>query len=173
MLEVLYACGLRISELVGLSINDVNRRQGWVRVRGKGDKERMVPLTESSLDALEHMLAERGVSAGPGPDGPLPVFVNPRGGRLTTRSLRRIVTGLLPVTGERGGSSPHALRHSFATHLLDHGADLRAVQELLGHAQLATTAIYTHVTKSRLQEAYDLAHPRAGESRARGSKEKK
>ncbi|NNE43652.1 MAG: tyrosine-type recombinase/integrase [Gemmatimonadetes bacterium] len=173
VLELLYGSGLRVAEAAGLRLEDLDPYSRTVRVNGKGGKERLVPLTDASLEVLEESFRERGVSAGPGPQGRLPVFVNSRGGRLTTRSLRRIVTRFLPVTGERGGSSPHALRHSFATHLLDHGADLRAVQELLGHARLATTAVYTHVTKSRLQEAYNLAHPRADSSRPHDKKEQK
>jgi site-specific recombinase XerD len=161
--ELLYGSGLRVAEAAGLRLEDVDPYTRTVRVRGKGGRERIVPLTGSSLATLEESLAARGVAAGPGPDGRLPVFVNGRGGRLSARSLRRIVTRYLPGSPERGGSSPHALRHSFATHLLDHGADLRAVQELLGHARLSTTAVYTHVTKRRLRESYDLAHPRAGE----------
>jgi integrase/recombinase XerC len=163
LLELLWGSGLRVSEARSLSLADLDPYARSVRVDGKGGKERIVPLTGTSLQALEATFRERGVKAGPGPDGHLPVFVNRSGARLSVRTLRRIVNRHLPATGERGGSSPHALRHSFATHLLDHGADLRAVQELLGHAQLSTTAIYTHVTKGRLQEAYDRAHPRAGE----------
>jgi len=167
VLELLYGSGLRVAEAAGLRLEDLDPYTRTVRVRGKGGRERIVPMTESSVTALEASFGERGVTAGPGPDGRLAVFVNPRGGRLTVRSLRRIVERYLPRSAERGGASPHALRHSFATHLLDHGADLRAVQELLGHARLSTTAIYTHVTKSRLREAYDLAHPRAGERKGR------
>jgi integrase/recombinase XerC len=163
ILELLYGSGLRVAEAGRLMLEDLDVYNRTVRVRGKGDRERIVPLTEPSLSALEESFRERGVAAGPGPDGHLPVFTNNRGGRLSTRSMRRIVNLYLPPSAECGGSSPHALRHSFATHLLDHGADLRAVQELLGHARLATTAVYTHVTKSRLQEAYQRAHPRAGD----------
>ncbi len=162
ILELLYGSGLRVGEAAGLRLEDLDPWHRTVRVRGKGGRERIVPLTAASLEALEETFSERGVSAGPGSEGGLPVFVNPRGGRLTARTIRRVVTRHLPATGERGGSSPHALRHSFATHLLDHGADLRAVQELLGHARMSTTAVYTHVTKSRLKEAYDRAHPRSG-----------
>lgn len=165
ILELLYGSGLRVAEAAGLRLEDLDPYGRTVRVRGKGGRERIVPMTESSLGALEESFGGRGVTAGPGPDGRLPVFVNARGGRMSARSLRRVVERYLPRSAERGGSSPHALRHSFATHLLDHGADLRAVQELLGHARLATTAVYTHVTKSRLREAYDLAHPRAGEEK--------
>jgi len=164
LLELLYGSGLRVAEAAGLRLEDLDVYAECVRVRGKGGAERIVPLTKSSLAALEEVFAERGVTAGSGPRGRLPVFVNVRGGALTPRSMRRIVTRWLPPTGERGGASPHALRHSFATHLLDHGADLRSVQEMLGHARLSTTAIYTHVTKSRLKEAYDRAHPRAGDA---------
>jgi integrase/recombinase XerC len=167
ILELLYGSGLRVSEAAGLRLDDLDPWHRTVRVRGKGGRERIVPLTASSLEVLEESFAERGVEAGPGSGGALPVFVNPRGGRLTARSIRRVVHRHLPPTTERGGSSPHALRHSFATHLLDHGADLRAVQELLGHARLATTAVYTHVTKSRLKEAYDRAHPRSGHEEER------
>jgi site-specific recombinase XerD len=167
IVELLYGSGLRVAEAAGLRLADLDPYTRTVRVDGKGGRERIVPLTESSLRAIEDECRERGVAPGPGPEGRLPVFVNAKGGRLTARSLRRVVTRYLPPTGERGGSSPHALRHSFATHLLDHGADLRAVQELLGHARLATTAVYTHVTQSRLRKAYDLAHPRAGQEKGR------
>jgi integrase/recombinase XerC len=163
VVELLYGSGLRVSEAASLRLEDVDPYTRTVRVRGKGARERIVPLTRASLHALEESGRERGVAVGPGPEGRLPVFVNARGGRLTARSIRRLVGKYLPASPERGGASPHALRHSFATHLLDHGADLRAVQELLGHARLSTTAVYTHVTRSRLREAYDLAHPRAGE----------
>ncbi|MGQ0723491.1 MAG: tyrosine-type recombinase/integrase [Candidatus Eiseniibacteriota bacterium] len=163
VVELLYGSGLRVSEAAALRMEDVDPHTRTVRVHGKGGRERIVPVTLASLDALEESGRERGVTVGPGSDGRLPVFVNARGGRLTARSIRRLVGKYLPPSAERGGASPHALRHSFATHLLDHGADLRAVQELLGHARLSTTAVYTHVTRSRLREAYDLAHPRAGE----------
>jgi len=165
LLELLYGSGLRVAEAQGLDVADIDPYARNVRVRGKGGKERLVPLTEASLAALEALLAERGLTPGPGPEGKRPVFVNSRGLRLSVRTLHRVVRAHLPAGGERGASSPHALRHSFATHLLDHGADLRAVQELLGHARLSTTAVYTHVTRARLREAYDQAHPRAGEEK--------
>jgi site-specific recombinase XerD len=158
---LLYGSGLRVAEPAALRLADLDPYFRTVKVVGKGGRERIVPLTESSLRALDTALAERGLGPGPGPQGREPVFANAKGTPLTARTLRRIVTRLLPFSSERGGSSPHALRHSFATHLLDHGADLRAVQELLGHARLATTGIYTHVTKTRLRDAYNLAHPRA------------
>jgi integrase/recombinase XerC len=163
LLELLYGSGLRVSEAQGLDVADIDPYARSVRVRGKGGRERLVPLTETSLHALEAVLAVRHLAPGAGPDGRRAVFVNGRGGRLSVRTMRRVARLHLPATGERGGASPHALRHSFATHLLDHGADLRAVQELLGHARLSTTAVYTHVTRARLREAYDQAHPRAGE----------
>ncbi|MBZ0269766.1 tyrosine-type recombinase/integrase [bacterium] len=163
LLELLWGSGLRVSEAHDLDLKDVDPFSRTVQVLGKGGKERIVPLTAASWAALDREFEARDVAAGPGPSGHLPVFVNRSGARLSVRTMGRIVNRYLPRTGERGGSSPHALRHSFATHLLDHGADLRAVQELLGHARLTTTAIYTHVTRSRLREAYDRAHPRAGE----------
>jgi len=163
LLELLWGSGLRVAEAQQLNLADLDPYSRTVKVLGKGSRERIVPLTAASLEAIERELEGRGVPPGPGPSGHLPVFVNGRGARLSIRTMRRIVNRYLPATGERGGASPHALRHSFATHLLDHGADLRAVQELLGHARLSTTAVYTHVTPSRLREAYDRAHPRAGE----------
>ena len=163
LLELLYGSGLRVSEAQGLDLEDVDPYARTVRVRGKGGRERIVPLTDASLGALEAALRVRGLAPGAGPEGRRAVFVNGRGARLSVRTMRRIARRHLPPSGERGGASPHALRHSFATHLLDHGADLRAVQELLGHARLSTTAVYTHVTRARLREAYEQAHPRAGE----------
>jgi site-specific recombinase XerD len=160
VLELLYGSGIRVAEAVQLSLADLDARARTIRIRAKGGKERTAPLTRAALAALEESLRARHLE-GDDPERHLPLFVNRRGSRLTTRSLRRIVARYLPESSDRGGSSPHALRHSFATHLLDHGADLRAVQELLGHARLSTTAVYTHVTKSRLKEAYDKAHPRA------------
>ncbi len=160
LLEVLYGSGIRVSEAAALSLGDVDATARTLRVLGKGGRERVALLTEPALAAITAMLGERHLTLADAPPR-LPLFTSARGARLQARSLHRIVTRLLPSSGERGGASPHSLRHSFATHLLDHGADLRAVQELLGHAKLATTAVYTHVTKSRLREAYTKAHPRA------------
>ncbi|HET9886931.1 MAG TPA: tyrosine-type recombinase/integrase [bacterium] len=168
VLELLYGSGIRVAEAAKLSLADVDGRAGTIRIRGKGGKERIAPLTRTAIDALQESLRDRHLE-GEDAQSNLPLFVNRRGARLTARTLRRIVTRCLPASSERGGASPHALRHSFATHLLDHGADLRAVQELLGHARLSTTAVYTHVTKSRLREAYAQAHPRAtGDRNATG-----
>jgi integrase/recombinase XerC len=160
VLELLYGSGIRVAEAAQLSLADIDARSRTIRIRGKGGKERITPVTRAALDALQDSLRERHLE-GSEEERSLPLFVNRRGSRLTARTLRRIVARCLPASSERGGASPHALRHSFATHLLDHGADLRAVQELLGHARLSTTAVYTHVTKSRLRDAYDQAHPRA------------
>ena len=164
LLELLYGSGLRVAEAHELKAADVDPYEGRVQVLGKGGKRRFVPLTKPCLEALEAYAAERGEGLGTSAAKDAWMFVNPaRGTRLSVRTLRRIVNRWLPSTGERGGASPHALRHSFATHLLDGGADLRAVQEMLGHSRLSTTAIYTHVTQRRLRSAYDQAHPRAGE----------
>jgi site-specific recombinase XerD len=165
LLELLYGSGLRVAEAQALDVADLDPYAGTVHVVGKGGRERIVPMTRASLRCVEAWLGRRGIAPGQGPDGRRAVFVNARGARLSVRTLRRIARRHLPPTGERGGSSPHALRHSFATHLLDHGADLRAVQELLGHARLSTTAVYTHVTRARIKDAYDRAHPRSGEEK--------
>jgi integrase/recombinase XerC len=158
--EVGYGCGLRASELVGLDLEDVNFEAKWVRTIGKGDKERQVPLGRKARRALETYLSRRmELVSGETPEGAL--FLNYRGGRLTTRSLRRLFKQHLLRAGLDVGITPHGLRHSFATHLLDSGADLRGIQELLGHANLATTQRYTHVSVDRLMEVYDKAHPLA------------
>jgi integrase/recombinase XerC len=169
ILEVLYSCGLRVSELVGLSWEDIDPTLEIVRVRGKGNKERIVPIGRKALDALACYRAQIPVLVTPGNRGAVtaafssasPVFLNSRGGRLTTRSVARLVGGYARACGIALQTSPHALRHSFATHLLDAGADLRAIQELLGHASLSTTQKYTHVNLDRLMQVYDKAHPRA------------
>jgi integrase/recombinase XerC len=172
ILELFYASGLRLSELVGLDIEDVNLSGRVVRVRGKGGKERLVPFNHSTADALKAMLQDaRAVTpapparrnARPGPHARLrhAVFLNQRGGRLTTRSVDRIVRQAAKAAAVPGGLSPHALRHTFATHLLQAGADLRAIQELLGHASLSTTQRYTHLDIGRLMEVYRASHPRA------------
>jgi integrase/recombinase XerC len=165
LLELLYGSGVRVGEAAALRLEDLDPYTRTLRVRGKGGRERIVPLTAAAFGALDDLFSERGVRAGPGADGKRAVFAGKSGRPLTARTLRRIVTRYLPASSERGAASPHALRHSFATHLLDHGADLRAVQELLGHARLATTAVYTHVTRRRLVEAYEQAHPRATRDR--------
>lgn len=159
ILEVLYSAGLRVSELVGLDADDLDLDGGVLRVRGKGKKERLAFLGGPARTALERYFARRATT----PDLPSceAVFVNNRGGRLTARSVERIVDRDLKLAGLAGRGSPHTLRHSFATHLLDAGADLRTVQELLGHADPATTQIYTHVTSRRIRDAYRKAHPRA------------
>ena len=163
ILETLYSTGMRVSELVGLCEGDLDSSLGIVRVFGKGGKERIVPIGEKALEALRVYLEKRDEAAPKaGEKGrKAPIFINTRGGRLTSRSVARILQKHLVRGGIWRKISPHALRHSFATHLLDAGADLRAIQELLGHASLSTTQRYTHVSVDKLMEVYDRAHPRA------------
>jgi integrase/recombinase XerC len=175
ILELFYASGLRLSELAGLDVDDVNLRARMARVLGKGGKERMVPFNGSTAAAIRAYLPDReelrhpgkgrldhGRPATAGRDEPL--FVNFRGTRLSTRSIDRLVRRYAAACSTRLGISPHALRHSFATHLLQRGADLRAIQELLGHSRLSTTQRYTHVNAAQLLETYRKAHPRANRS---------
>ena len=162
LLELLYGTGLRVSELVGLDLADVNRAHRILRVLGKGGKERVVPFGEVAADALEAWLLSRPGVQGAGGDSDA-VFLNSRGGRLSDRSVRSVVRRYLGEAGLvrlAGSVSPHTLRHAFATHLLDRGADLRSIQELLGHSNLATTQKYTHVSTARLFEVYSRTHPR-------------
>jgi len=154
LLELLYATGIRAAECCGLDGGDVDRHRRTVRVLGKGDKERMVPLGDVALAAIDAYLTSRGR-----PDGPL--FTNRRGGRLTPRSLQRIVGRQARKLGTTRRVTPHTMRHTFATHMLGEGADLRLVQELLGHSRLSTTQRYTHVSPEHLMKVYDAAHPRA------------
>jgi integrase/recombinase XerC len=161
LLETLYGGGLRVSELAGLDLGDLHLDEGIAIVRGKGDKERLAPLGRSAAGAIERYLPERAVRLERLASGTEAVFVNKNGTRLNVRSVRRILDHRATLAGLRKRVTPHTLRHSFATHLLNRGADLRAVQELLGHANLTTTQIYTHVTTHRLKEVYDKAHPRA------------
>jgi integrase/recombinase XerC len=154
ILELLYASGVRVAELAGLAVEDVDLREGSVRVLGKGRKERVVPIGRKAIEALQAYLGSREESRGP-------LFRNRRGGRLTVRSLHRIVRARGRAAGLVARVTPHTLRHTFATHLLDAGADLRLIQELLGHARLTTTQRYTHVSAERLARVYDAAHPRA------------
>jgi integrase/recombinase XerC len=180
ILELFYASGLRLSELAGLNLEDVNLGSKMVRVLGKGRKERIVPFNTSTAKAMRSYLSDREQLLRPGPErGPAkagrygrvrsvrlqadrdPLFVNYRGGRLTVRSVDRIVRRYVAAATARTGISPHALRHSFATHLLQRGADLRAIQELLGHARLSTTQRYTHVNAAQLLDVYRKTHPRA------------
>jgi len=162
VLEILYSCGLRVSEAESLDLSSVRQGDRLVSVVGKGNKERILPIGRTALQALARYLD----AAGPlrkrlGKDGPdAPLFLNRGGGRLTARSIRRLVKRYAGEIGLPGDISPHSVRHSFATHMMDGGADLRAVQELLGHASLSTTQIYAHVSLDRLMEVYDKAHPR-------------
>ena len=165
ILELLYGTGVRVSELVGLDLTDLQRNSRILRVLGKGGKERVVPFGEVAADALGDYLSARGelAAAGSGAGASEAVFLNARGGRLTDRSVRTIVRRYLGEAGIAhlaGKATPHTLRHAFATHLLDRGADLRAIQELLGHASLATTQKYTQVSTARLFEVYAKSHPR-------------
>ncbi|SEI09296.1 integrase/recombinase XerC [Leifsonia sp. CL147] len=160
VIELLYAAGIRVSELTGLDVDDVDLDRLTVRVIGKGSKERVVPFGVPALRALRTWLREGRPRFAVPASGPA-LFLGTRGARLGTRAVYQLVAGLLADIPGRGPSGPHALRHTAATHLLDGGADLRAVQELLGHASLGTTQIYTHVSTERLKEAYRLAHPRA------------
>ena len=160
ILETMYSAGTRAAETMGLDRGDVDLARGVARVHGKGRKERLAPLGSFAVEALRDYLAD--------PERPRPqrdaahaVFLNRRGGRLTPRSLGRLVDAAGLAAGLKRRATPHTLRHSFATHLLDRGADLRSVQELLGHAHLVTTQIYTHVSIERLRRVYEQAHPRA------------
>ena len=154
LLELLYATGLRVAECCGLDLEDVDRRGGAVRVMGKGGKERAVPAGDAALEAIDAWLLVRGEGRGP-------LFTNARGGRLGTRSVHRIVKRRARAAGIDRRVTPHTLRHTFATHMLGEGADLRLIQELLGHSRLTTTQRYTHVSPEHLMKVYDSAHPRA------------
>lgn len=156
IVELFYSSGLRVSELTGLDVGSIDLREKLVRVLGKGRKERIVPIGRKAQEALLAYLEERPGSADEGP-----LFLNARGGRLTPRSVQRNLKIRLIKSGVIKDISPHALRHSFATHLLDGGADLRAIQELLGHASLSTTQKYTQVSVDQLMAVYDKAHPRS------------
>jgi integrase/recombinase XerC len=162
ILEILYSTGIRVSELVALDLKNVDLIGEVVRIRGKGKKERLAPLGKPAADAMVNYLQERGI------DTPRStrqagevVFVNKNGGRLSVRSVRTLLNKYVNKVSISQKVSPHSLRHSFATHMLDAGADLRSVQELLGHASLSTTQIYTHVTTERMKKVYEKAHPRA------------
>lgn len=161
ILETFYSAGLRVSELVGLSDGDLDFPQGIVRVQGKGKKERFAPLGSFACRALRTWLDARILSKSESQGQSAPVFTNKFGKRLTTRSVARMLEKYIQQCGLDTRTSPHTLRHSFATHLLDRGADIRSVQELLGHKSLVTTQIYTHVSTSSLKAAYEKAHPRA------------
>ena len=158
--ELLYGCGVRVSELAGLNVEDVDRAERWLRVRGKGRKERQVPMPGQAAGALERYLAERPVARGP--EGTArAVFLNHRGQRLTARGIRGIVKFYATFVSGDPSIHPHSFRHAYATHLLADGADLRAIQELLGHARLSTTQKYTQVSLTDLMAVYDKAHPKA------------
>ncbi|MBF0485687.1 MAG: tyrosine recombinase XerC [Candidatus Omnitrophica bacterium] len=152
--ETLYSTGIRVSELVGLSLEDVDLIGNIVKVYGKGKKERVVPIGDKACEAIQAYLDARKSNASA-------LFLNHAGGRLTARSIRNIINKHIACASLDQKVHPHMLRHSFATHLLDHGADLRAVQELLGHVNLSTTQIYTHLTTEKLKSIYNAAHPRA------------
>jgi len=162
LLEVLYACGLRASEAVGLALEDVSLEDAFLRARGKGSKERLVPIGREAVSALRAYLSRsRPVLVGLAPERH--VFVNLRGGGLSRQGLYKIVQGYARAVGLGDRMSPHTLRHTFATHLLAGGCDLRTLQEMLGHADIATTQLYTHLSSERLRDVYFDAHPRAHE----------
>ncbi|MCL8207581.1 MAG: site-specific tyrosine recombinase XerD [Actinomycetia bacterium] len=160
MLELLYATGMRVSELLALRLDDWSAEPPRLRCRGKGGKERVLPVGEVALDLVERYVRQGRRYLLRGRDPGL-LFLNRRGGRMTRQGFWKIVKKYADQAGIRKTITPHTLRHSFATHLLERGADLRAVQELLGHADISTTQIYTHVSRGRLRQAYDQAHPRA------------
>ena len=160
LLEVMYACGLRVSEMTGLELADVDLEEGMLRARGKGSKERLVPIGREAIAALR-VYVQRGRPALLGMRTETKLFLNRRGAGLTRQGLYKIVQGHARGAGLEERMSPHTLRHSFATHLLAGGCDLRSLQEMLGHADLATTQVYTHLSADRLKDAYFSAHPRA------------
>ena len=165
ILELLYSSGLRVSELVGLNLNQLDSDLGIVRVMGKGRKERIVPVGVKAIDALKAYLEGRGGLTGDGP-----IFINHTGGRLTARTVGRLIKKYARHSGIFRKVSPHSLRHTFATHLLDAGADIREIQEMLGHSSLSTTQRYTHVSMGKLMEVYDKAHPRSFKNQHRQGK---
>ena len=164
IMETLYSSGVRVSELVEMNAHDLDFNLGIIKVMGKGKKERIVPLGSKAIAALNNYLNVRS-KMNKAPLSPLnpPLFLNQRGGRLTTRSVGRIINRYIEQCGVLKNISPHSLRHTFATHMLDAGADLRAIQEFLGHASLSTTQKYTHVSIDKLMEVYDKAHPKSRE----------
>jgi integrase/recombinase XerC len=164
ILEMLYATGMRVAELTGINLTDVDFKHESVRVRGKGRKERIVPFGSKAREALRTFLAVRGELLAEADEelrDPTALFLNYQGTRITTRSVGRMIDKYVQECAMTNDISPHSLRHSFATHLLSAGADLRAIQELLGHARLSTTQIYTQVSVEKLMEVYDKAHPKA------------
>jgi integrase/recombinase XerC len=161
ILETMYSAGLRVSELVGLSDGDLDFAAAVVRVRGKGRRERLAPIGSYAARALKRWLRVRKLAPDESTGSEAPMFTNKFGRRMSARSVGRMLQKYLRQTGLDARTTPHSLRHSFATHLLDRGADVRSVQELLGHASLATTQIYTHLTTAHLKEVYNKAHPRA------------
>lgn len=160
LIEVMYATGLRVSELVNLKLSDLHLQLGLIQTVGKGDKERIIPIGEVAADWLTRYFASSRLALLKGKASPY-VFLNDRGGQLTRQGVWKIIKKLVAEAGITKDVSPHTLRHSFATHILENGADLRIVQELLGHADISTTQIYTHISKKRLSEVYDQYHPRA------------
>ncbi len=158
IMETLYSGGIRVGELVQLDNNDIDLIAEALKVKGKGKKERIVPVGKPAVNAIKKYLDERGPAADRNDRA---VFLNRAKKRLSTRQVQRIIKKYMKMASLPGHITPHALRHSFATHMLDNGADLRAVQELLGHKSIATTQIYTHITPERLKQVYDKAHPRA------------
>jgi integrase/recombinase XerC len=167
MLETMYSAGLRVAELVGLNLHDWDQDANVLRVRGKGRKERIAPVGRHASAALHQWLSVREVAADAGPEDREAVFLNRFGKRLTTRSVGRMLEKYVKANGLDSKISPHSMRHTFATHMLDGGADLRSVQELLGHKSLTTTQIYTHVSTQRMRETYDKSHPHAQPTRGR------
>lgn len=156
ILELLYGCGIRVSELVGINLDDLDLTQNWLRVRGKGNKERQVPVVGRAAAAIERYQSVRTAES-----GEQALFINNRGRRLSDRSVRSLVKFYALMTSGDSSIHPHSFRHAYATHLLADGADLRAIQELLGHARLSTTQKYTHVSLADLMAVYDKAHPKA------------
>ena len=161
MLELLYSCGLRLMELANLKLEDVDFRRRVIRVMGKGNKQRVIPFGSKALDALKQYLGKRELLAHE--DSSTKVFLTKSGKAFARRQLHTILSHYMDLIAREKGFSPHTIRHSFATHLLARGADLRAIQELLGHSKLSTTEKYTHLTLEQIKEAYEKGHPRSGE----------
>jgi len=160
MLELLYACGMRVSELVDLNVNDINMKAAFVRCLGKGSKERIIPLHDRAIQSVKEYISEARPQLLKGKEEQA-LFLNRRGERLTRQGFWLILKGHAKAAGIKKSVTPHTIRHSFATHILNGGADLRSVQELLGHANISSTQIYTHLTSEHVRQSYDKAHPRA------------